>query len=119
MVGDARRRGDDVGETEGDIVAKLRVLILGAGFGGLELAARLSERAADRVDVTLIDKHDAFVFGFAKLDVMFGRTTLADVRAHYSEIHLPGVTFRQETITSIDAAAKRVTTDHATYAADM
>ena len=52
-----------------------RVLILGAGFGGLELATTLSESLADQVEVTLIDKSDSFVFGYAKLDVMFGRST--------------------------------------------
>ena len=52
-----------------------RVLILGAGFGGLELATRLSEEVADAVEVTLIDQSDSFVFGFSKLDVMFGRQT--------------------------------------------
>ena len=48
------------------------VLVLGAGFGGLELSTRLSEELGDEVDVTLIDRADAFVFGFSKLDVMFG-----------------------------------------------
>ena len=52
-----------------------RVLILGAGFGGLELATMLSEAVAAEVDVALIDKNDAFVFGYSKLDVMFGRTS--------------------------------------------
>ena len=51
----------------------MRVLVLGAGFGGLELSTMLSEALGDGVEVTLIDKNDAFVFGFAKLDVMFGR----------------------------------------------
>ncbi len=51
-----------------------RVVVLGAGFGGLELATMLSEALGDDVDVTLIDKNDAFVFGYSKLDVMFGRT---------------------------------------------
>ncbi len=49
------------------------VVILGAGFAGLELATRLSEDVADEVDVTIIDQSDAFVFGFTKLDLMFGR----------------------------------------------
>ena len=53
----------------------LRVLVLGAGFGGLELSTTLSETLGDDVEVTLIDKGDAFVFGYSKLDVMFGRTT--------------------------------------------
>ena len=61
-----------------------RVLILGAGFGGLELATTLSESLADQVEVTLIDKSDSFVFGYAKLDVMFGRATPEAVRLPYS-----------------------------------
>ena len=52
-----------------------RIVILGAGFGGLELSTMLSEALGDTVEVTLIDKNDSFVFGFSKLDVMFGRTT--------------------------------------------
>jgi len=50
-----------------------RVVVLGAGFGGLELATVLSEALGDDVEVTLIDKANSFVFGFSKLDVMFGR----------------------------------------------
>ena len=56
------------------------VLVLGAGFGGLELSTRLSEQLGDDVDVTLIDRSDAFVFGFSKLDVMF-RARTPDARA--------------------------------------
>jgi sulfide:quinone oxidoreductase len=35
---------------------KKHVLILGAGFGGLELATRLSETLVDAVRVTLLDR---------------------------------------------------------------
>ena len=41
---------------------------------------RCCRRASATVEVTLIDKSDAFVFGYSKLDVMFGRTTLDAVR---------------------------------------
>lgn len=51
---------------------KSHVLILGAGFGGLELATRLSETASDAVRVTLLDRNDSFYFGFSKLEVMLG-----------------------------------------------
>jgi len=54
----------------------MRVVVLGAGFGGLELTTRLSEDFGDTVDVVLIDQSDGFVFGFSKLDVMFGRALL-------------------------------------------
>lgn len=57
----------------------VRVVILGAGFGGLELASRLAEDLVDEVDVTLIDQSDSFLFGFAKLDVMFGKRSSEQV----------------------------------------
>ena len=81
-----------------------RVVVLGAGFGGLELVTRLSEAVGDQVDITLIDKNDCFVFGFAKLDVMFGRRQLAEVQADYRDIAKRGVEFRREAILSIDPA---------------
>ena len=98
----------------------MRVVILGAGFGGLELATTLSESdQAGGIDVTLIDKNDAFVFGYSKLDVMFGRTSLDAVRLPYSEIAKPGVRLLQETITAIDPDARRVTTDAGVHEADV
>jgi sulfide:quinone oxidoreductase len=95
------------------------VVILGAGFGGLELAARLSESAARSVRVTLIDQNDGFVFGFSKLDVLFGRHTADEVRLSYRDISLPSVEFRQERITSIDPRARHVVTDAGSYDADI
>lgn len=96
-----------------------RVLILGAGFGGLELAAILSEQLGEEVEVTLIDKADAFVFGYSKLDVMFGRTTLDSVRLPYSQIAKPGVRVLRETIAAIDPQVRRVATGQDVHEADF
>jgi sulfide:quinone oxidoreductase len=96
-----------------------RIVILGAGFGGLELSTMLSEALGDTVDVTLIDKSDAFVFGFSKLDVMFGRTMPDAVRLAYGEIAKPGVRVVRETVTAIDPEARRVTTDAGIHEADV
>ncbi len=98
---------------------KLRVVVLGAGFGGLELSTVLSDAIGERLDLTLIDKNDSFVFGFSKLDLMFGRKTSNSVRLAYRNIVKPGVHFRQEAITAIDPVARRVTTDGGTYDADV
>jgi len=95
------------------------VVILGAGFGGLELATRLSDSLADEVRVTLIDQNDSFSFGFSKLDIVFGRKTTADVLLHYRDISKEGVEFRQEHVTSIDPETRRVTTDQGSYDADI
>lgn len=95
------------------------IVILGAGFGGLELSARLSDTLADQVQVTLIDKSDGFVFGFHKFELMLGRATLEELRLNYVDLVKPSVTFHQETITSIDPVARRVVTDAGTYDADI
>jgi len=97
---------------------KARVVVLGAGFAGLELATTLSEELGNDVAVTLIDKSEAFVFGYSKLDVMFGRTTLDAVRLPYREFAKPGVRFLQETVTAIDPEARRVTTEGGVHEAD-
>jgi sulfide:quinone oxidoreductase len=100
-------------------VPAMRVLVLGAGFGGLELTTSLSEVLGDEVDVVLIDRADGFVFGFSKLDVMFGRTLPADVHHHYADVVKDGVRFVQATIESIDPVAKRVETDAGTFEGDV
>jgi sulfide:quinone oxidoreductase len=98
---------------------RTRVVVLGAGFGGLELATVLSDAFGDALDVTLIDKNESFVFGYSKLDVMFGRTTLDAVRLPYRDIAKPGVRFLQETITAIDPKTRRATTDVSVHEADF
>lgn len=98
---------------------KPRILVLGAGFGGLEISTILSDALSNRLDLTLIDRNDSFFFGYSKLDVMFGRKEPQAVRLRYESIVKPGVVFRQETITAIDAEARRVTTAIATYDADV
>jgi sulfide:quinone oxidoreductase len=98
---------------------KKRVLILGAGFAGLELATSLSETNGDGIAVTVIDKSDGFIFGFAKLDVMFGKATVEAVRHPYRDFAKPGVTFKRETIRSIDPTTKTVVTDAGTHQADI
>jgi sulfide:quinone oxidoreductase len=98
---------------------KRQVVILGAGFGGLELSTLLSERLADEVDVTLIDQNDTFTLGFSKLDILFHHQTRDDVRLPYRRLAKPGVAFRQETVLSIDPQRRQVATNEATYDADF
>ena len=97
----------------------MRILVLGAGFGGLELTTRLSDEFGDAVDIVLIDKADGFVFGFSKLDVMFGRTTPEAVRHPYRDLVKPGVRFVQTTIRSIGPERRRVQTDAGEFEADV
>ncbi len=97
---------------------KKQVVILGAGFGGLELATRLLEILPDDVRVTLIDRNDYFIFGFSKYEVMFGRKRPDEIKSYYRDIS-PVIDFRREQIEAIDPAKRSVRTNAGTYAADI
>jgi sulfide:quinone oxidoreductase len=97
----------------------MRVLVLGAGFGGLELTARLAEESGDVIEIVLIDQADGFIFGFSKLDVMFGRTTPPAVFHPYRDVARPGVRFVQAAIRSLDPAGRRVETDQGEFDGDV
>ncbi|MGH2843933.1 MAG: NAD(P)/FAD-dependent oxidoreductase [Solirubrobacteraceae bacterium] len=96
-----------------------RVTVLGAGFAGLELTTSLSEEFGEGIELTLIDKREAFVFGFSKLDVMFGHKTAAEVRHPYADIVKPGVRFVQAEIREINPTARSVDTDAGRFDADV
>jgi len=105
--------------SNGGYAGSVRILVLGAGFGGLELTSRLSAEFGTGCEITLIDQSEGFVFGFKKLDVMFGRADAATVLHHYRDLIQPGVRFVQSTIRSIDPASRSVVTDAGTYDGDI
>jgi sulfide:quinone oxidoreductase len=97
----------------------MKVLVLGAGFGGLELTTRLSDELGDAVEIVLIDKAEEFVFGFSRLDVMFGRTATDAVVHPYRDLIKPGVRFVRTTIRSVNPGQRRVETDAGNFDADV
>ena len=97
----------------------MRVVVLGAGFGGLELTTKLSEEFGETADIVLIDREDGFIFGFSKLDVMFGRATEDAVLHRYADITKPGVKVVKAEITAIDPVAKYVDTTEGPFDADI
>lgn len=97
---------------------KQRVVVLGAGFGGLEISTILSELLCDETQVTLIEKSEMFVFGFSKLDILFGHATFDDVCLPYHNYVKPGVSLLRETVKGINPTTRRVTTDKGDYDCD-
>ena len=95
-------------------------MVLGAGFGGLELTTRLSEEFGDDVDVVLIDQGDGL-----RLRVLEARRHVrAGARRRGAstptrDLVKPGVTLRAGHDPSIDPAAKRVETDAGPFDADI
>jgi sulfide:quinone oxidoreductase len=102
-----------------DGMAALRVVVLGAGFGGLELTTRLADELGTDVEVVLVDRTEDFVFGFSKLDVMFGRLAADQVRHRYADIVKPGVRFVQAEVLAIDPETRRVATSAGELEADV
>ena len=103
----------------GDTGGMRTVLILGAGFGGLELAACLSESFVDEVRIVLVDKNDSFTFGFSKLEILFNGQSPDAVRLPYADLARAGVEFRQERVTWIEPRTRRVVTDRSEYEPDF
>lgn len=97
---------------------KNRILILGGGFGGLEVASSLRANLDDSFKITLIDKKDFFIFGFTKFDLMFGRRAPEDIKYHYSELNKKGIDYVQDTIEQIDPKNNSVKTTNGTYSYD-
>jgi sulfide:quinone oxidoreductase len=106
-------------QMESALRGQVDVLILGAGFGGLELAVTLLESLASDVRVTLVDRGDSFMFSFSKLELLLGRQTRSAISLPYRSPVRPGVTFRQEEVVSIDPATRRVVTSGGTYDPDV
>ena len=97
----------------------MRILVLGAGFGGLEVTTRLAEELGNDLDVVLIDQVDGFVFGFSKLEVMFRGTVAEAVWHPYRDLVKPGVRFVQTSVRAIEPAARHVETDAGPFDADV
>lgn len=98
---------------------RLRVVVLGAGFGGLEVATRLSAALGDEIDVRLVDRGDGFVFGFSKLDVMFGRTDPDHVLLRYADCVHRGVSLIRAEVLGIDPVNRSVIMDCGTLQGDI
>jgi sulfide:quinone oxidoreductase len=97
----------------------MRVLVLGAGLGGLELTTQTFGGIREDVEIVLIEQNDAFVFGFSKLDMIFSRAQPEGVCHLYRDIVKPGVTFVQAVVESIDPVAKHVETTAGPFESDI
>src|SRR5687767_353106 len=87
-----------------------KILILGAGFGGLETATGLAAALGGEHEITLVDKNESFFVGFSKIDVLFGRRSEDQVRSRYEDLAAPNLRFVRAVVTEIDTDARRVAT---------
>ncbi len=95
-----------------------RILILGAGFGGLEAATSLREQLDDKHTITLIDRSDHFIIGFSKFEVLFGRRRAEEVKSYYVNLAPTGVRFVHDTITALSLEDRQVRTTAGAFGYD-
>jgi sulfide:quinone oxidoreductase len=95
-----------------------RVLILGAGFGGLSAAHTLRQKLAAEDEIILIDQRATFSVGFRKSWVLTGESTFEAGQGRLGDLTHKGIQFIQGEMTTLDANARSVEVDGRRLEAD-
>jgi NADPH-dependent 2,4-dienoyl-CoA reductase/sulfur reductase-like enzyme len=93
--------------------AKARVVVVGGGFGGAT-AARFARRFEPALDVTLLEPNETFVACPFSNAVIAGERELDAQRFGYNAVRAEGINVVRAAATSIDAAARTVSTSNGT-----
>ncbi|MCV0393321.1 MAG: NAD(P)/FAD-dependent oxidoreductase [Nitrosopumilus sp.] len=95
------------------------VVILGGGFGGLASANELrNSLSSSQLKITIIDKKDWFMVGFAKLWIINGTRTFENSVGSLNNLGKKEITFIKEEILSIDPKTKNIKTNSQTISYD-
>jgi sulfide:quinone oxidoreductase len=90
-----------------------RILILGAGFGGLTAANVLRKNISPDHRVIVVDKKNWFMMGLVKLWVLEGTRKLEESQIPLDRLNAKGIEYLNDEIIKIDTESKRVQTrDH-------
>ena len=89
--------------------ASKRVVVIGGGFGGLEAAKALGNRAS--VDVTIVDKNDDFVFQPLLFQVATGRLKKEDITSSIAQhvARYDNASFVKGCVDDIDHGTNKIT----------
>lgn len=87
------------------------VLILGGGFGGLSTANEIrNSLSSSEVKITVVDKKNWFMVGFAKLWIIRGTRTFENSTGSLNELAKKEIDFLNEEILQIDLENKNIKT---------
>jgi sulfide:quinone oxidoreductase len=91
-----------------------RILILGAGFGGLTAANFLQKKLSSLsssvgYQISIIDQKDYFIMGLVNLWILTGIRTLEDSKIYLNRLENRGIRYLNSKITAIDVVSKFVT----------
>lgn len=96
------------------------VLILGGGFGGLAAANEIRNNlTSSQVKITVIDKKDWFMVGFAKLWIINGTRTFENSIESLNQLIKKEINFLKEEIIQIDLQNKQIKTTTKTLSYDF
>ncbi len=96
------------------------VLILGGGFGGLAAANEIRNNlTSSQVKITVIDKKDWFMVGFAKLWIIKGIRTFENSIGSLNQLIKKEINFLKEEIIQIDLQNKQIKTTTKTLSYDF
>jgi sulfide:quinone oxidoreductase len=85
-----------------------RVLILGAGFGGIAAATRLRSRIDPAHEVVLVDRRADFVMGLRKTWAIVGSHPIEDGQRDLASLRKHGIDVLKATVEAIDPATRCV-----------
>ena len=89
-----------------------RVLILGAGFGGLTTANLLQKNlslSSVKHQISIVDSKDYFIMGLVNLWILSGIRTLDDSKIALSRLENKGIRYLNAEVTAIDPVSRTVT----------
>ena len=96
------------------------VVILGGGFGGLSAANELrNSLSSSQVEITIIDKKDWFMVGFAKLWIINGTRTFENSIGSLNELSKKDINFIKDEIMEVDLQNKNVKTVSQSFSYDF
>ncbi|MEX1072284.1 MAG: FAD-dependent oxidoreductase [Chloroflexota bacterium] len=95
-----------------------RVLILGAGFGGISTAVALREQLPDTDEIVLIDRRDDFAMGLRKTWAILRISPIAYGTRSLAALATRGIAIRQGEITAVQPATRSATIDGEVVEAD-
>jgi sulfide:quinone oxidoreductase len=85
-----------------------RILILGAGFGGLAAATELRKSLGQDHRVIVVDRKKSFMMGLVKLWILEGSRRLEESQTPLDGLNAKGIEYLNDEVTKIDTAQNRV-----------
>ncbi len=87
-----------------------RILILGAGFGGLTAANILRKNLSNVHEITVIDKNKSFMMGLVNLWILYGTRKLQDSFIPLANLLNKGIEFINDEIVGINFTQSSIST---------